>query len=67
MTLRLLFLIIAAQFASLPLLAQHTPFKILAFYSDKAEPDHVDFAKDALKFLASRAVPEGFTFKSVDR
>ena len=66
MTIRRLILLLmtVAQFASLPLLAQHTPFKILAFYSDKAEPDHVDFAKDALKFLASRAVPEGFIFEA---
>src|ERR1700756_4689488 len=53
-----------AQFVGVPLLAQQTPFRILAFYSDRAEPDHVDFARDALKFLKSRAVPEGFIFES---
>lgn len=49
---------------SFPAFAQQTRFKVLAFYSDKTEPDHVDFARDAIKFLASRAVHEGFTFEA---
>jgi len=41
--------------------AQQTPFKALAFYSDKTEGDHVQFAHDAVKFLSQLAVREHFT------
>lgn len=37
------------------------------FYSDKTEPDHVDFAKDALKFLSRRAASEQFTLETTTR
>lgn len=36
-------------------------------YSDKTEPDHVDFAKDALKFLSQRAASEQFTLETTTR
>jgi YVTN family beta-propeller protein len=40
---------------------------VLAFYSENAEPDHVDFAKDALKFLSQRAAIEQFTLETTTR
>ena len=37
-------------------------FKVLAFYSPRAEPDHVLFAESALKFFTECAAKDGFTF-----
>ena len=37
---------------------------MLAFYSTNVEPDHVQFAEDALKFFAARAASDNFTFDS---
>jgi len=42
--------------------AQTPKFKILAFYSTKVESDHVDFAKDAIKFYTKMAADKGFAF-----
>jgi len=42
--------------------AQPTRFKVLAFYSESTEPDHVQFARDAVKFLGACAAREHFTF-----
>lgn len=47
--------------------AQQTRFKVLAFYSDKTEPDHVRFAQDAVKFLSDRAASNHFTFEATTR
>ena len=41
---------------------QQPRFKILAFYSTNVEPDHVQFAQDALKFFADSATRENFRF-----
>lgn len=46
--------------------AQETGFKMLAFYSTNVEPDHVQFAEAALKFLAERAIIDNFTFDRTD-
>jgi YVTN family beta-propeller protein len=64
MTLRplVLFLLIAIQLVPAASFAQQSRFKVLALYSDTTEPDHVQFAKDAVKFLADRAATEHFTF-----
>jgi uncharacterized protein len=43
---------------------QHSRFHVLAFYSEKTEPDHVSFALDAVKFLNERAAKEQFTFET---
>lgn len=37
---------------------------MLAFYSENTEPDHLDFAKDALKFLSQRAASEQFSLET---
>lgn len=35
-------------------------FRVLAFYSTTVEPDHVDFAHDAIRFYAAQAAKENF-------
>lgn len=42
--------------------AQQPKFKVLAFYSEKVEMDHVLFARDALYFLKLLASQHQFTF-----
>ena len=44
--------------------AQQPLFHVLAFYTDKGEPDHVDFAKQALTFYRELAKKEHFAFDS---
>jgi YVTN family beta-propeller protein len=63
----LLCLFMAIQFAGALLFGQETPFKALAFYSDKTEADHVQFALEAVKFLKNRAAEEHFTFEATTR
>jgi len=43
---------------------QQPRFKVLAFYSDKTELDHIQFAQDAVKFLTERATSEHFTLEA---
>lgn len=66
MTVRrlLLFLLMAIPFASPHTFAQQTPFTVLAFYSEDTEPDHVQFAQQAVKFLSERAASEHYTFET---
>ncbi|MGD0890317.1 MAG: ThuA domain-containing protein [Terracidiphilus sp.] len=45
-------------------LAQKAPLHVLAFYSTNVETDHVDFAKQAVKFFADAAKRDGFQFES---
>jgi uncharacterized protein len=42
--------------------AQQPAFHVLAFYTDKGEPDHVAFAKQALAFYTELAKKDHFTF-----
>jgi type 1 glutamine amidotransferase len=44
--------------------AQPNPFQVLAFYTDKGEPDHIDFAKQALSFFAGLAKKNDFQFEA---
>ncbi len=49
--------------AGFPLLhAQFPRFKVLAFYSNRVEPDHVAFAKDAIAFFKELTEGDGFVF-----
>ena len=66
MTVRRLFvfLLMAMLFASSYTFAQRTRFRVLAFYSDNTEPDHVQFAQQAVKFLSERAASEHFAFEA---
>ncbi|MXV16454.1 ThuA domain-containing protein [Hufsiella ginkgonis] len=59
---RLLFSTIFLLFCS-PVFAQST-FKVLAFYSNTVERDHVVFKRDALKYFARLAEKKHFTFDS---
>ena len=59
--------ILLLQLASTRSLGQGSRFRALAFYSESTEPDHVDFAKDALKFLSQRAAIEHFTLETTTR
>jgi YVTN family beta-propeller protein len=59
-----LFLLIAIVFACPHALARETSFSVLAFYSDKTEPDHVQFAEQAVKFLRERAESQHFAFEA---
>lgn len=47
--------------------AQPSRFKALAFYSETTEPDHVRFARDAVKFLTARSAKDHFTFDATTR
>jgi len=49
-----------------PKLGQKTQFQVIAFYSRSSEPDHVQFAEDALKFFSALAARDDFTFDSTD-
>lgn len=60
-------LLFVITFGSTVSLGQESRFKVLAFYSDKAEPDHVQFAKDAVRFLTERADTEHFTFHATTK
>jgi uncharacterized protein len=42
--------------------AQFPRFKVLAFYSSKVEPDHVDFAVQAIQFFKELTSGNGFVF-----
>jgi uncharacterized protein len=44
--------------------SQEPSFRVLAFYTDKGEPDHIDFAKQALAFYADLAKKDNFAFES---
>jgi YVTN family beta-propeller protein len=46
---------------------QQSRFRVLAFYSETTEPDHVQFAHDAVKFLSERAAKEHFTFDATSK
>ena len=43
---------------------QTAPFQVVAFYSSKAEPDHVQFAEQALRFFSDLAAKDNFVFHS---
>lgn len=42
-------------------------YRVLAFYTDKGEPDHIDFAKQALAFFGNLARQKNFEFQSTTR
>lgn len=47
--------------------AQRASFRVLAFYTAKGEPDHVDFAGQALPFFTELAKKDNFAFESTTR
>jgi uncharacterized protein len=48
-------------------LAQQDSFRVLAFYTEKGEPDHIAFAEQALPFFAELARKNNFHFESTTR
>jgi YVTN family beta-propeller protein len=61
--------LVVVLFCVSPLFAQtksnQTPrFRVMAFYSTNIEPDHVQFAQDAVRFFSTIAVKDNFTFDS---
>jgi type 1 glutamine amidotransferase len=40
----------------------HPRYRVLAFYSNTVEPDHVDFARDAIRFYSTLAAKRNFAF-----
>ena len=61
----LLFLACFCVLAASPTNSSQQPvFRILAFYTDRGEPDHIAFATQALSFFAGLAEKEHFVFAS---
>jgi len=44
--------------------SEHKPFHALAFYTDKGEQDHIDFALEAMRFYGDLAKKDNFSFAS---
>ncbi len=44
--------------------AQNPAFRVLAFYTDKGEPDHIEFANEARAHFSQLAARENFEFSS---
>jgi uncharacterized protein len=63
----LLFVLVAIPWSEETTFAQQMRFKALAFYSATTEPDHVQFAEDAIKFLAACAAKDHFTFEATTK
>ena len=64
MKLKNLFLTALFLMVVLAVNAQFPRFKVLAFYSEKVEPAHVDFARQAIQFFEELTVGNGFVFES---
>ncbi len=61
------FVFVAILLSSWTAFAQQTRFKVLAFYSETTEPDHVQFAHDAVKFLSACAEREHFSIDATTK
>jgi type 1 glutamine amidotransferase len=55
---------VGARVSASPALPTPSLFHVRAFYTDKGEPDHTDFAKQALGFYAEFARKSHFSFDS---
>jgi uncharacterized protein len=63
----LFFLVLLLQLPSTLSSGQNSGFRALAFYSGNTESDHVDFAKDAVKFLSQLAANEHFSLETTTK
>jgi type 1 glutamine amidotransferase len=54
-------------FAPLTRSAQNPAFRVLAFYTDKGEPDHIEFANEARAHFSQLAARENFEFSSTTK
>jgi type 1 glutamine amidotransferase len=50
--------------ATQPIASTRPSFRVLAFYNLRVEPDHVSFARAALKYFGKLATEKGFVFDS---
>jgi type 1 glutamine amidotransferase len=55
-------IIMLTLISTLTTCAQFPRFKVLAFYSKQVEPDHVEFAFEAIKFFKDLTAGNGFIF-----
>ncbi|MBN9384058.1 MAG: ThuA domain-containing protein [Chitinophagaceae bacterium] len=55
-------LIPATAGAASPAARLHPRYRVLAFYSNTVETDHVDFARDAIRYYAGLAARKNFAF-----
>jgi type 1 glutamine amidotransferase len=60
----LLIFTLATLWPALSSFAAGSKFKVLAFYSDKVEPDHVLFSESAIQFFSAIALKDHFTFEA---
>jgi type 1 glutamine amidotransferase len=68
--IRSLFALLLGSIAFLSTAAGPAPqasFRVLAFYTAQGEPDHIDFAEQALPFFAELAKKDNFYFESTTR
>jgi len=56
--------VLGCFFIPAPSPAQQVAFRALAFYTDKGEQDHIDFANQALAFYKALAKRENFSFEA---
>ena len=59
---RLLLLVLGIWSLGVTGLAQQPKFRVLAFYSEKVERDHVDFTHDAIRFYTAASERDHFAF-----
>jgi len=57
-------LVLSFLFTPAPSPAQQAAFHVLAFYTDKGEQDHIDFANQSLVFYKTLARKENFAFEA---
>lgn len=57
-----IFFIVIFLLLTTNIFAQFPRFKALAFYSNKVEKDHIDFANDAIRFFKDLTKGNGFVF-----
>lgn len=53
-----------ALFSALAVFGQQPHFRVLAFYSENVESDHMQFAEGAVKFFGEIASKEHFAFEA---
>ena len=64
MNIRRSILLVTALFAGASLFSQTRDFKVIAFYSESVDPEHVVFANTAVDFFAGLSSWNSFTFES---
>jgi type 1 glutamine amidotransferase len=60
------FIVALCLLCAVPLHGQKPRFRVLAFYTNQGEPDHVAFAHQALPFFSALAEKDGFDWEATD-